>query len=70
MTYMVSVQVLDQSHNIDTQSVDEGSDLFLLTRTGEEVDHLLDSTGTVHVQADTDELARHRLDDGGSLFLG
>lgn len=67
---MVSVQVLDQSHNIDTQSVDEGSDLFLLTRTGEEVDHLLDSTGTVHVQADTDELARHRLDDGGSLFLG
>ena len=67
---MVSVQVLDQSHNIDTQSVVEGSDLFLLTRTGEEVDHLLDSTGTVHVQADTDELARHRLDDGGSLFLG
>ena len=67
---MVSVQVFDEGHDVHAESVDQRPDLLLLSRLGEEVDHLLDSPRSVHVQADADEITSDRVDDGRSLLFG
>ena len=67
---MVSVQILDERDDVHAQSVNERSDLLRLTRLRQEVDHLLDSPRSVHVQADTNEIAGDRVDDGRSLLFG
>lgn len=67
---MVPVQILDQSDNVHAEGVDQGSDLLLLSRLSKEVDHLLNSSSTVHVQTDANEISSNRFDDGGSLLLG
>ena len=41
-----------------------------LSPSRQEVNHLLDSTGTVHVQRDVDQVLRDRLADDIALFVG
>jgi hypothetical protein len=36
----------------------------------EEIDHLLNSTSTVHVERNTDQITGDGFDDGSPLFVG
>jgi hypothetical protein len=48
---VVAVQILDEHNNVETKRDDDRVDL---TTSGQEVDHLLDSASTVHVERDVD----------------
>ena len=67
---MIAIEVLDQSHDVNAQSVDECPDLLLLSGRSQKVDHLLNRPRPMHVQTDPHEIASDRIDDGGSLFVG
>jgi hypothetical protein len=45
-----------------------GFDAYL-TRGGQEVNHLLNSASSMHVQGDGDEIVRHRLADEVALLI-
>ena len=63
---VVAVQILDEADNVRRQRRDDRRDLVLGR---EEVDHLLDRPGTVHVQGDVDELLGYRLADDVPLLV-
>lgn len=67
---MVTVQVLNESDDIHRQGVNEGSDLLGLPWRSEEIDHLLYSPRSMHVERNTDKIIGDRLDNGRSLFIG
>ena len=67
---MVSVEILDESDDVQTERQDDAPDLVGLPGVAEEVDHLLNSSGTVHVQRDADKIVGNRLADDVSLLLG
>jgi len=67
---VVSVEILDESDDIQTERQDDAPDLVGLPGVAKEVDHLLNSSGTVHVQGDADEIVGDRLADDISLLLG
>lgn len=67
---VVPIQILDQGYNVQTQGEDDAPDLVRLPRVAEEVDHLLDRPGTVHVQRDADKIVGNRLADDVTLLFG
>ena len=69
-TYVITVEILDQSNDVHGQSVNQCPNLLGLPGGSEEIDHLLNSTGTVHVERDTDQIAGDRFNDGSPLFVG
>lgn len=68
--YVVAVQVLDEGDDVHRQSVNERSDLLGLPGRSKEIDHLLNSPRSVHVERDANKIIGNRLDDGSSLFVG
>ena len=68
--YMVSVEILDERNDIHAESVDQSSDLLLLSWLSQKVDHFLNSSSPVHVETDPDEITSNRVDDGRSLLFG
>lgn len=67
---MVTIEILDQGDNVHGQSVDQCPNLLRLPGGSEEIDHLLNSTSTVHVERNADQIAGDRFNDGSSLFVG
>lgn len=63
---MVTVEVLDQR---DHAGVERNNDNGNLLRGRQELNHLLDSTGTVHVQGNVDQLGRNILNNDGALLV-
>jgi len=63
---VVAVQILDELDNSVAKSIDDGLDL---TRGGDELDHLLQSSGAVLVESDTDEIMRGVLDQDSTLLI-
>jgi len=68
-TYVVTIEILDQSNDVHGQSIDQCPDLLGLPGGSEEIDHLLNSTGSVHVERNTDQIAGDRFDNGSPLFI-
>ena len=68
-TYVVTIEILDQSDNIHGQSIDQCPNLLGLPGGSEEIDHLLNSTSTVHVERNTDQITGDRFNDGSPLFI-
>ncbi len=66
---VIAVEILDERNDVQAQSEDDASNLVGLTSVGEEVDHLLDGSSTVHVERDGDELVGHRVADRGTLLF-
>jgi hypothetical protein len=67
---VVSIQVLDQTDDVQAESQDDRADLTGLPRVGQEVDHFLDSSSTVHVERDGNKVIGDRLADDAALFFG
>lgn len=67
---VVPVQVLDQSDDVQAEGEDDAPDLVGLPGVAQEIDHLLDGPGTVHVQRDADEVVGDRFANDVALFLG
>jgi hypothetical protein len=67
---MVAVQVLDQANNVQTQRQDDRPDLLGPSRVGQEVNHLLDGSCSVHVERDADEVVGDGFANDVSLFIG
>jgi hypothetical protein len=63
---MVAIEVLDQC---DDTGVQRNNDNCNLLRGRQELNHLLDSTGAVHVQGNVDQLGCNILNNDGSLFV-
>jgi len=63
---VVAVQILDELDNSVAKSIDDGLNL---TRGGDELDHLLQSSGAVLVESDTDEIMRGILDQDSTLLI-
>ena len=63
---VVAVEVLDQLNNIIAHGVD---DHLSLLRGGDELDHLLESAGTMLVQRDLNELGSRVVNEGGALLV-
>lgn len=63
---MVPVQVLDEHDNVKTEGNNDRMDL---TASGEEVDHLLNRTSTMHIERDVDKILGHRLADEITLLV-
>jgi hypothetical protein len=67
---MVAIQILDQANNVQTQRQDDRPDLFGPSRVGQEVNHLLDGSCSVHVERDADEVVGDGFANDVSLFIG
>jgi hypothetical protein len=67
---VVTVEIFDESDDVHRQGVDQGPDLLWLSGRSEEIDHLLHSSSSVHVERNTNEVISNRFDDGRSLFVG
>ena len=63
---MIAVKVLDEHDNMKTECDDDRMDL---PAGRQEIDHLLHSTCTVHVQGDVHEILCNRLADEVPLFV-
>ena len=63
---VVAVEVLDQSHHTGVKSDDDNGNLL---RGRQELDHLLDSPSSVHVERDVDQLRSNCLNNHGALFV-
>lgn len=70
VTHMVTVQILDERHNIHTQRIDQRSDLLRLPRLRQEIHHLLNCPRAMHIQADPNKVVRDRMDNSTSLIFG
>lgn len=66
LDHVVAVQVLDQLHNSITKSRDNGLDL---TRGRNEFDHLLQSSSSVLVESNSDEVLGRILNENSALFV-
>ncbi len=66
---MVTVQVLDQTDDVQAEGEDDRADLAGLSRVRQKVNHLLNSSGAVHVEGDGDQIVGHGLADDAALFL-
>jgi hypothetical protein len=66
---MVTVEILDQGDDVHGQSVNQCPNLLRLPWRSEEIDHLLNSTSTVHIERDTDQITGDRFDDSSPLFI-
>lgn len=63
---MVPVQILNQFHDMIFQRTDDGLGLF---RGGDELDHFLESSGTMLVQCNLHELGSGIIDQSSSLLV-
>ncbi len=66
---MVTVQVLDQTDDVQAEGEDDRADLAGLSRVRQEVNHLLNSSGAMHVERDGDQIIGYGLADDAALFL-
>lgn len=66
LNHMVSVQVLNQFHNLMGQSTYDSGDLL---GSADEFDHLLERSGAVAVECNLDHLRRGVVDQDRTLFI-
>lgn len=63
---VVAIQVLDQIHDMVLQRIDNSLGLL---GSGDELDHLLESAGTMLVQRDLNKLGSSVVNEGGALLV-
>jgi hypothetical protein len=63
---MVAVQILDKLNNSVAKSIDNGLDL---ARGRDELDHLLQGSGSMLVECNTDKIMRGILNENGALLI-
>lgn len=66
---MITVQILDERHDVHAERVDQSADLLGLPGARQKVDHLLHRARAVHVERDRDEVIRDRVDNRIALLL-
>lgn len=66
---VVPVEILDQANDVQAEGEDDGSNLVGLSRVREEIDHLLNSSSSVHVERDGDKIVSDGFADDVPLFL-
>lgn len=68
-TYVVTVEILDEGDDVHGKSVNQGPDLLGLPWRSEEINHLLNSTSTVHIERNANKVISDRFDNSSSLFV-
>lgn len=72
---MVTVKVLDENDHMHAEGNDNRVNLAIVAQIrlpapGQEVDHLLNSSGSVHIQGNVDQVLGNRLADDTTLLVG